>query len=99
VTAPRLLAALGLMLAAGCSSALTPYATNPAPPLKGVADTRDRVAICFNKFKTTPDEVQEQAQAECAKNTIAELIGTDYRLDFCPMSVPGRATFACTLAK
>jgi hypothetical protein len=98
VTVPRLLAALGLMLAAGCS-ALTPYATNPAPPLKGVADVRDRVAICFNKFKTTPDEVREQAQAECAKNTVADLIDTDYRLDFCAMSVPGRATFACTPAK
>jgi uncharacterized protein YcfL len=98
VTPPRLLVAVGLMLAAGCS-ALTPYTTNPAAPPKGVVDARDRVGVCFNKFKTTAEQVQQQAQAECAKNTVAELIDIDYRLDFCPMSVPGRASFACTPAK
>jgi len=98
MTAPRLLAALSLMLATGCS-ALTPYSTSPAVPPKGVVDPRDRVAICFNKFKTTAEEVQQQAQGECAKNTVAEWIDTDYRMDFCAMSVPGRATFACTPAK
>ena len=96
--AVRLAAAAGLMLAAGCS-ALTPYSTTPLAPKSGVIDLRNRVAICFNKLKTTPEEVQQLAQAECPNNSAAELIDTDYRLDYCPVSVPGRSTFVCVPPK
>jgi hypothetical protein len=98
VRAARLIAALSLALAPGCS-AFTPYSTLPQPPPKGVVDPRDRVAICFNKAKTAFDEVAQLAQAECPKGSHADWIDTDYRLDYCPLSLPGRATFACSPIK
>jgi hypothetical protein len=92
------LAVLVLALAPGCS-ALTPYSTTPQASPKGEVDPRDRVAICFNKAKTSFDEVTQLAQAECPKGSHADWMDTDYRIDFCPLSVPGRATFLCTPAK
>jgi len=94
----RLAAAAGLMLATGCS-ALTPYSTTPLAPKSAAVDLRTRVAICFNKLKTSPDQVQQQAQAECPNNSVPELIDTDYRLEFCPIAVPGRSTFVCVPQK
>jgi hypothetical protein len=93
----RLLVLLGA-LAAGCS-ALTPYATYPLDAPKGVTDPGSRVAICYNALKTSDDQVQQLAQAECLDDTVAERANTDYRLDSCAMSVPARATFVCSPKK
>jgi len=99
VRAPRLLVVLAAGLACGCS-ALTPFATMPASPKTGVVDPRQRVAICTNPLKTSPEQVQQAAQAECLGNTIAEQVtGNDYWLDVCPIAVPARVTFACTPKK
>jgi hypothetical protein len=98
MTALRLLVVLAAGLACGCS-ALTPYPTAPASPAKGVVDPRQRVAICFNALKTSPEQVQQAAQAECLGDTVAERVDSDYWPDFCALAVPGRATFACTPKK
>ena len=98
MTALRLLVVLAAGLACGCS-ALIPFPTVPKSPASGVTDPRQRVAICFNTLKTPPEQVQQAAQAECLGDTVAERIGTDYGLDFCPLAVPGRANFACTPKK
>jgi hypothetical protein len=85
-------------LAAGCS-ALTPYATAPLPATNGVTDPGPRVAICYNRLKTSSDQVQQLAQAECLGDTVAQQVDTDYYLQNCPLSVPGRATFVCAPKK
>jgi hypothetical protein len=96
VTALRLLMVLAAGLACGCS-ALVPFPTAPASAAPGIVDPRQRVGICFNTLKTPPEQVQQAAQVECLGNTVAERVGdTDYRLDVCPLAVPGRATFVCT---
>jgi hypothetical protein len=92
---PTRLLVLLTALAAGCS-ALTPYATMPLDARKGVTDPGSRVAICYNALKTSDDQLQQLAQAECVGDTVADRVDTDYRLDKCAMSVPARATFVCT---
>lgn len=87
------------VLAAGCSSALTPFATAPVDPKPGVDEGGARVAICYNGYETPPEQVRQLAQAECASRTVAERVDTDYRMDDCPLMTPGRATFVCKAAK
>ena len=82
----------------GCT-ATAPFATYPLQPKTGVVDARVRVAICYSALMTSVEKVQELAQAECIGDAVAERIDTDYRLDNCPLSVPGRATFVCTPTK
>jgi hypothetical protein len=94
MTLRRLLVLAVAVAVAGCS-AVTPFATAPLPVEPGVKDAGPRVAICYNKFKTPPEKVQELAQAECFGNSVAELTNTDYHLDNCPLMTPGRATFVC----
>jgi hypothetical protein len=88
-----------LLLAAavlvGCNSAITPFSTVPQAAPAGATDPGPRVAICYNTFKSSAAQIQEAAQAECLNGGTAELIYTDYRLDFCPLATPGRATFIC----
>lgn len=91
----RLLLVAGAALVAGCSSAITPFATVPKAATPGVADPRPRVAICYNTLKSSAAQIQEAAQAECLNGGTAELVDTDYRVDFCPLMTPGRATFVC----
>jgi hypothetical protein len=79
----------------GCSSVITPFATVPQAALAGVTDPGPRVGICYNTLKSSAAQVQEAAQAECLNGGTAELAITDYRLDFCPLATPGRATFVC----
>jgi hypothetical protein len=75
--------AAALMLALSGCSALTPFAAAPLAASPGVVDPGPRVAICYNSLG----------------KTVAELVGTDYRLDDCPVLTPGRATFVCKPAK
>jgi len=83
-----------ILLLAGCSAA-APFPTFPLQPPPGVTDSRTRVAVCYNGLETSAEELQELAQAQCIGDVKAERIDTDYRLDTCPLSAPGRATFVC----
>ncbi len=99
MTILRLLVTLTAGLVCGCN-AFTPFSTAPAGPAKGVRDPRQRVGICANPLKTSPQQVQQAAQAECIGNTVAKRVtGDDYWLDVCPLAVPDRITFACTPRK
>ncbi len=53
------------------------------------------MAVCYNVLRTSPEELQKLAQAQCFGDTVAEQVDTDYRLDDCPVLTPGRATFLC----
>ncbi len=87
--------ALGLAAAVcGCSS-LTPFPTGPLAADPKAKDPRQRVAICFNPYKTPDEKVRELGQAECLGGATAEWVITDYRMDDCPLLTPARATFAC----
>jgi hypothetical protein len=83
----------------GCSSALAPYPTQPSPAGPGVSDAGPRVAICYDSFVSTLDEVQKAAQHECAANTAATYSETDWYLVYCPLLLPARATFVCAPQK
>ncbi len=98
----RLLAAALASLAtlacvAGCS-ALDPFPTLPQPakPAKpGQPAAPARVAICYDRLATSRAEAKAEAQQQCPKGTTADPVATDYRLDYCPVLLPARATFAC----
>jgi hypothetical protein len=90
-----LFAAAGL---AACS-AFDPYPTYPQPAAAGVKDTGTRVAICYDAVVSSRAAVQKAAQDECARDTRATRVDTDYKLDYCPLLLPGRATFVCTAKK
>ena len=94
---PKLAAALVLAASAslgGCS-ALDPYPTYPQQPGAGDKNTGPRVAICYDLLVSSHDEVQKLAQGECAPDTVAKRIDTDWKLDYCPLLLPARATFVC----
>ncbi len=92
------LALLGAMELAGCG-AFSPYPTAPSPAEPG-QPAGPRVAICYNALTTSREAAQAQAQNECpAGTTAAERVDTDYILQYCPLLLPARATFACTPAK
>ena len=95
--------ATALLLAAntglgGCS-AFAPYPTYPEQPGAGDKDAGPRVAICYDLLVSSRDNVQKTAQAECAPNTLAERVDTDWKLDYCPLLLPARATFVCAPKK
>jgi hypothetical protein len=83
---------------AGCS-ALEPYPTEPQVPRAGVNDGGPRVAICYDMVASSRETVQKAAQGECAPNTVAARVDTDWKLDYCPLLLPARATFVCKPAK
>ena len=82
----------------GCS-ALDPYPTFPAIALPGEVDPGPRVAICYDTLVSTLDKVQAAAQQECAPNTLATPVRSDWYLQYCPLLLPGRATFVCSPVK
>jgi hypothetical protein len=79
---------------AGCS-ALAPYPTLPPAPSPGETASGMRVAICYDGLRSSRVEVQRRAQQECPAHTTATLIGTDLRMEHCPLLLPRRATFVC----
>jgi hypothetical protein len=91
----RLVAALAL---SGCS-ALDPYPTYPASARPGEVDPGPRVAICYDTLVSTLDQVQTAAQEECASNTMATPVRTDWYMQYCPLLLPARATFTCAPKK
>jgi len=67
--------------------------------MAGVHDAGPRVAICYDFAKTSRDEVQKEAQAECGPGTHAARVDTDWKLDYCSLLLPERATFVCSPKK
>lgn len=58
------------------------------------ASTPDRVAICYSSQSTTPQEVLELAESECAKTgRTAQFSSQD--IAACSVSTPTRAFFSC----
>ncbi len=96
-------AAVGALFAAaaglaGCS-ALDPYPTYPQPAAAGAKDAGGRVAICYDLVVSSGAAVRKEAQAQCAPNTHATRVETDWKLDYCPLLLPARATFVCAPRK
>ena len=83
---------------AGCS-ALDPYATYPHAARPGEDAAVTRVAICYDTFVSSLDQVQAVAQQECAADTVATYSSTDWYLQYCPLLLPARATYMCTPRK
>jgi hypothetical protein len=83
---------------AGCS-ALEPYATYPRAARPGEDTSLTRVAICYDTFVSSLDQVQAAAQQECAADTVATYSSTDWYLQFCPLLLPARATYMCAPKK
>ena len=94
--APPFIAAAAIL--AGCS-ALEPYPTYPASARSGEIDAGPRVAICYDALVSTLDQVQAAAQQECAADTVATPVDTDWYLQYCPLLLPARATFVCASKK
>ena len=83
---------------AGCT-ALDPYATFPRAARPGEDAALTRVAICYNTFVSSLDQVEAAAQQECAADTVATYSSTDWYLLNCPLLLPARATYICTPKK
>ena len=83
---------------AGCT-ALDPYATFPRAARPGEDAALTRVAICYNTFVSSLDQVEAAAQQECAADTVATYSSTDWYLLNCPLLLPARATYMCTPKK
>ena len=58
-----------------------------------------RVGICYNGLRSSPAQIQAEAQRECAPNTLAAPVDTDWYMDTCPLLSASRATFVCTAKK
>jgi hypothetical protein len=78
---------------AGCNL-LDPFPT-VARGAKTGQPAGERVGICYNTMTTTLPEVREQAQQQCAADTVAEPVDTDWYLQTCPLLLPARASFVC----
>jgi hypothetical protein len=83
---------------AGCS-ALEPYPTYPRSTRSGEDASLTRVAICYDTLVSTLDQVQAAAQQECAADTVATPVDTDWYMQYCPLLLPARATFTCAPKK
>jgi hypothetical protein len=95
----RITGALAIAAALSGCSALAPYPTYPAAAQPGEADAGPRVAICYDALVSTADEVRAAAQQECAPETEAKPVGTDWYMQYCPLLLPARATFVCAPKK
>jgi hypothetical protein len=88
---------LGAAALAGCNL-LDPYPTTARSAQTG-QPAGTRVGICYNTLTKTLAEVREQAQRECAADTVAEPVDTDWYLQTCPLLLPARASFVCVAKK
>jgi len=90
---------IALLAALADCSALEPYATYPRAARPGEDAALTRVAICYDTFVSSLDQVQAAAQQECAADTVASYSSTDWYLQYCPLLLPARATFVCEQKK
>jgi hypothetical protein len=88
-----LLMLTGALLTTSCGSLVAPYEGVPAIPHNG-NDPGDRVAVCYNKMFSTPQQVHAVAVDACGPDTTPQLVGQDERLA-CPLLTPVRATYQC----
>ena len=88
---------LGTAALAGCNL-LDPYPTT-ARAVEPGQPTGARLGICYNTLTTTLPELRQQAQRECAADTVAEPVDTDWYMQTCPVLLPARASFVCTAKK
>ena len=82
---------------AGCT-ALDPFPSYPHPAKPagpGRPAPAARVAVCYNGLATSRAAARAQAQQQCPKDTVATPVATDYWLQYCPLLLPARTTFAC----
>jgi hypothetical protein len=98
ITQAPILRIAAVIALTGCS-ALDPYSTLPPSAHPGEVDQGPRVAICYDTLVSTLDEVQAAAQQECAANTVATPVRTDWYMQYCPLLLPARATFSCSPKK
>ena len=92
-------ALLGAAAVLTACSAFDPYPTYPQPAAAGVKDAGARVAICYDAVVSSGAAVQKAAQDECTPETRAMRVDTDWKLDYCPLLLPARATFVCAPKK
>jgi hypothetical protein len=93
----RLAAMLSIATAislAGCS-AFEPYPTYPRLPEATKHDAGPRVAICYDPLMSSAAAFKKAAQSQCTADSVATRIDTDFLLQYCPLLLPGRATFVC----
>ena len=92
--------ALLLLVAAEVAACnlLDPFPTVPRSAQSGQPAGK-RVGVCYNTMTTTLPEVREQAQRDCAADTVAEPVDTDWYLQTCPLLLPSRASFVCVAKK
>jgi hypothetical protein len=88
---------LGATALGGCNL-LDPFPTTARGAQPG-QPAGERVAVCYNSMTTTLAEVREQAQRECAANSVAEPVDTDWYMQTCPILLPARASFVCLSKK
>ena len=86
-----------LLTSLGGCGAIDPYPTVPRVAQPGQPPGQ-RVAICYNTMKSSLAQVQTEAQQECAANTLAAPVDTDWHMHNCPLLLPARATFVCRAA-
>jgi hypothetical protein len=101
-------AALAIVVALTGCTALDPYPTYPQPAKPALQTAKParphqpapapRVAICYNGLITGRAGARAAAQRQCPKGSVATPVATDYWLDYCPLLLPARATFACMSA-
>jgi hypothetical protein len=80
---------------AGCS-VLDPYPTFPQQAKAGTQDAGPRIAICYDALVSSAAAVRREAQSQCAADSVATRVDTDWLLEYCPLLLPARATFVCT---
>jgi hypothetical protein len=78
-----------------CSGWLPPYETMPAPAHGSQSADAHRIAVCYNFFTTTPEQVRALAAQSCGADGTPRPVERDFGLVHCPVLLPARATFAC----
>lgn len=97
-----LLPPLLLLALAQCRGDLSPYQTTPVTLNKtqqqAIATGSSppvTIGICYNAITTTAAQVRALAVQGCGTDGVPHAIERDFKLDFCPLLTPARATFAC----
>ena len=82
-----------VLLTTSCGSLTAPFETVPSLPT-GVNDVGDRVAVCYNKMFSTPEQIRAVAVDACGPDAEPQFLEQDERLS-CPVLTPVRATYQC----
>ncbi len=77
------------------ASVLPPFETVPPTVKNEPANAALRVAVCYNSFTTTAEQVRAIAADSCGVETTPRPLERDLTLAHCPILEPLRATFAC----